>query len=141
MASDTINTLNIVIKQDTRRNVECWHFISSKVFVDKTDKFLSAHNAVFDMFLCPQPLLILPDSGLHNRETSKVSENAKLIQPKYFNPPYMEFMLNRHLLDLIPGKTMTSKIAELSYFKSKKEVLMQWVEPLIKQGLYIVIAI
>ena len=133
------NTLKIILKTDDRRLVECWHF-TGETTTHNTEKFIAAHNDAYDMFLCEQPLLILPTrKPLPNRTPAFVSVNAELIKPKHVTPPYSEFMLNTHAIDIIDGETINEKIAELAYLESDEKALLTiWLRELESKGLYII---
>ena len=135
------NTLNIKITQDPRKNVECWHFSEDEI--KHHEALLNAHNDVFDMFLCRQPLLVLPEKRAQNRGTSVVSERAKLIKPEFLTPPYPQFMLNTFAIELLQGETVQEKMSwliELDAPLHQKESLVLLLYELSDQGLYTVVA-
>lgn len=135
------NKLHVAIIQDPRRSVECWHF-SYIEDPQETDNLFSAHHEVFDMFLSRQPLLVLPNKGTHSQPTNKVSTTAKLVSTFYVAPPYTEFMLNTHVIDLLEGESITEKIGQLLYLNidyEEKDILMAWLAEMEAKGLYIVL--
>ena len=133
------NVLDIKVVQDTRRCVECFIFSSQTIDDVLVNRLVEAHHDVYDMFLRPQPLIVVTD--VMSRPVGVVSLNSRLVNPEFLNPPYESFLVNTHALKIIDGKTTTDKIAELSYMKSNKELLVTWLYELGKKGLYTIIAV
>ena len=136
------NALNIKIIQDPQRNVECYLF-SEKPIKEKEAKALcKAHYETLDMFLCMQPLLVV-----HGNEEKapfgegSVSATAKLMIPSLLKPPYDLYLLNTFAMELLGGKTIPEKFANLMEFnaeETEKDFLIEFINRLTDKGLYVV---
>lgn len=135
------NTLNIKVRQDTRRQIECWCFSHQEITNKQVDQLTAAHYDTLDMFLNRQPILVVPNKKNNHNGTGWVSKTSQLVKSIALTPPYDLFLLNTHALNIIKGKTVTEKIAQLSYLKAQKEICIQWICELEQKGLYTVIAL
>ena len=113
------NELHIKVIQDTRREVDSW-IISPKP-ISETEHLLTAHYDVLDMFLCWQPLIVVENTESLGRNTARVSKNAALITPQHLTPPYDIILINTYALNILEGKTITDKLAQLVDFYLDRE--------------------
>lgn len=134
-------SLHIKIIQDSRREIECWCFSPEQINDTEAYKLVAAHHDVFDMFLCPQPLIAVKEEIKHQRGAGAVSKQAYIVIPEYLNPPYNLFLVNTHALEILEGETITDKLANLVDFyvgKEQKGFLTAFLEDMLKKRLFIV---
>lgn len=133
------NQLTIKIVQDKQRQIEC--FIFSEFDTIETtdfDSLVQAHHDVLDMFLCPQPLIVVKKA---NKNDGGLSQNAHFVKLEHLQPPYDTFLVNIHALDIIEGKKITDKLSLLAEFSNTEEerlFLIDALLPLEEKGLYLV---
>ena len=138
------NILNIKVIQDTRREVECYVFSENEI--GDVSNMVASHHDVYDMFLCPKPLLVVPekkDSTPTRRGEGYVSLTSKLIRPELLNPPYDIYLLNSNAMELLEGESIPEKLANLDEFhnkESEKELLINFIYYLSEKGLYTVVS-
>ena len=126
------NVLPLTLQQDTLRHVSCWHFYENDT------NLLQAHHDAYDMFLCPQPLLVLPEPN-RSRSTRHISENATLLKRKEVQLPATHFLLNTHAIEILTGKTISEKLMNLIYLTlPTDEIVIEWITELTFNGLYII---
>lgn len=134
------NEMYIKVVQDTRREIESWFFSPNPI--TETDNLLDAHYDVLDMFLCPQPLIVIDKcAGISGNSVAKVSNKAAIITPEQVTPPYDLILVNTYALELLNGKTITEQLANLIDFYTdieQRHFLVDMLKEMQSKQLYLI---
>lgn len=138
---DQFKDLYIRVVQDTLREVECYIFSEEPVSDEALDRLMVSHHVVLDMFLCRQPIIVVPDYMSTERSVGRVGVSAVLLLLEHLAPPYSEFLVNSHAMELLEGNSIPEKLSGLSEFSCgmlDKEHLLIFLKDLSTKGLYLV---
>lgn len=105
------HSMNIELVHNGDRNTQSWVLSEGKVSEDKVKALQRGQFDVLGMMIKELPLLVFPVSSVSR--IGRITERTTFVNPRHFEVPLSEFLINSQFLDILAGDSFYEKLSSL----------------------------